>query len=96
MLALLEFRIRTNLEQILVGWHRHVLNLLDQLQEDWLLKVAKYPHILKHKPATQNIAMILSNKSNQSIPLFQHILLYSLCRFSCTMHLYVIISHLSC
>ena len=60
MLALLEFRIRTNLEQILVGWHRHVLNLLDQLQEDWLLKVAKYPHILKHKPATQNIAMILS------------------------------------
>ena len=46
-----KFETQTNLEQILVGWYRHVLNLLDQLQEDWLLKVAKDPHVLKHKPA---------------------------------------------
>ena len=46
-----KFETQTNLEQILVGRHRHVLNLLDQLQEDWLLKVAKDPHVLKHKPA---------------------------------------------
>ena len=76
MLALLEFRIRTNLEQILVGWHRHVLNLLDQLQEDWLLKVAKYPHILKHKPATQNIAMILSNKLSKHFSISTHTIIF--------------------
>ena len=76
MLALLEFRIRTNLEQILVGWHRHVLNLLDQLQEDWLLKVAKYPHILKHKPATQNIAMILSNKLSKHSSISTHTIIF--------------------
>ena len=76
MLALLEFRIRTNLEQILVGWHRHVLNLLDQLQEDWLLKVAKYPHILKHKPAKQNIAMILSNKLSKHSSISTHTIIF--------------------
>ena len=76
MLALLEFRIRTNLEQILVGWHRHVLNLLDQLQEDWLLKVAKYPHILKHKPATQNIAIILSNKLSKHSSISTHTIIF--------------------
>ena len=40
----------TNLEEILVGRHRHVLDLFDQLEEDRLLKVAKDPHVLKHKP----------------------------------------------
>ena len=45
---------RANLEEKLVGRHRHVLNLFDQLEEDRLLKVAKDPHVLEHKPVHSN------------------------------------------
>ena len=53
------FTSGSDLEKVLVSRDRHVLDLLDQLQEDWLFKVAKDPHVLKHKPASIYFKMII-------------------------------------
>ena len=60
------FTSGSDLEKVLVSRDRHVLDLLDQLQEDRLFEVAKDPHILKHKPASIDFKMIILQMQNLS------------------------------